>query len=52
MNFTLGTVVLVGKIKLKNKWTNDLLEPTSEDYKTMTTHYIMLVSRDNINIIL
>jgi hypothetical protein len=44
MNFTLGTVVLVGKIKLKNKWTNDLLESTSEDYKTMSTNYIKLVS--------
>ena len=51
MTFTLGTVVLVGKIKLKNKWTNDLLQSTSEDYKTMTTNYIKLVSTDNINIL-
>ncbi|XP_063429132.1 uncharacterized protein LOC134711989 [Mytilus trossulus] len=35
-----GTVSLEGKIKLKNKWTDDLLDPTTEEYQTLTTDFV------------
>ncbi|CAG2257485.1 unnamed protein product [Mytilus edulis] len=35
-----GTVTLEGKIKLKNKWTDDLLDPSTEEYKTLSTNFV------------
>ncbi|CAC5401699.1 unnamed protein product [Mytilus coruscus] len=35
-----GTVALEGKIKLKNKWTDDLLDPSTEEYQTLSQNFI------------
>ncbi|XP_052105230.1 uncharacterized protein LOC127738139 [Mytilus californianus] len=35
-----GTVALEGKIKLKNKWIDDLLDPSTEEYQTLSQNFV------------